>query len=75
MSQEQRILDYISDRKWHHVLAIIEYVVPGGANVAIRSRISALQPKLAETGQTILSRTAADGQAEYRLAFIGELPL
>ncbi len=46
----------------------MEYVVPGGVNVAIRSRISDLNKKLKPMGMFINSRrVAGSNEHEYRL--------
>jgi len=76
MTQEEKVMQYLSDRRWHHVRSIINYVVPDGVNVACRSRISALNKKLRDQGLEIISRRAnGTKEHEYRLAKIGELPL
>ena len=75
MNQQEAILYHLSDRKWHHVVNLMERVAPGAVNCALRSRISDLNHKLPERGLYIYSRIAADGQAEYRLGPDGELSL
>jgi hypothetical protein len=74
-SQVDRIQRYLSNGKWHHVQSIMHHIAPGAVNVAVRSRISDLNKKLGAQGWEVQSRITNDGQAEYRLAKIGELPL
>jgi hypothetical protein len=67
MTQKERAYSLLLDRKWHHHIAIMEYVCPGAVCMAVAQIIHKLRTEGNDIETRLVTGSGGSTMAEYRL--------